>query len=99
MVKFSDYQRLKDAALLDRSEAKVVTIALSFRISTSFVSGGCLKQGGVPTDLRDSAYRYCRKSRINLCSFSSLIRVNSLVPSLLIVSGRSKGNLSYTFPP
>ena len=28
MVKFSDYQRLKDAALLDRSEAKVVTVAL-----------------------------------------------------------------------
>jgi hypothetical protein len=28
-----------------------------------------------------------------------LIRVNSLVQSFLIVSGRSKGKLSYIFPP
>jgi hypothetical protein len=37
---------------------------------------------------------YCRNSRITRCSFSSLMRVNSFMPSFLIVSARSKGSLS-----
>src|SRR5215471_6257191 len=40
------------------------------------------------------AYFSSRNSRIRVRSFSSLMRVNSLVPNRLIVSGLSKGILS-----
>ena len=39
-------------------------------------------------------YGWSRNSRIKRCSFSSLMRVNSFVPSLVIVSALSKGILS-----
>jgi len=44
-------------------------------------------------------YSWDKNSRISLRSFSSWIRVKSFVPSRLIVSGRSKGSLSYILPP
>ncbi len=42
---------------------------------------------------------WARNSLIILRSFSSLIRVRRRSPSFLMVSGRSKGRLSYIFPP
>ena len=61
--------------------------------------GHLRSQKSAPVQSYRRIYSWDKNSRISFRSFSSWIRVKSFVPSRLIISGRSKGSLSYILPP